>query len=396
MPARRLLPPARGTNEDHRCTLCCRCSVYLYQLPWTFSGLGNPSHEYLESVRFQQSITSRVRRGENATDLNEVWVLGGTISRQPGWTSPDAIVGVAALSAKSLWIISRSLDLQGRDHGSIEHWNGKKWIAFSPTWDSSVERLYAIAAVSSRNVWVVGGNPSPSGGPSLVEHWNGSRWTRIAVPSDPTSHLFGPPDLLTDVAASSANNVWVAGETGFGDGGDMAFFAHFDGSQWTSFSDFADGLEGAYYLDGNILGVAPISSNYVLAVGDDEGSHYQNYVWSKGWRAVESPLYTTAVAAVSKKNAWAVGDGIEHWNGKDWTALPAQTLPPKSTLEASRSAANDMCGRWANTRIRVVDFVFCIEHWNGVKWTNVPGPNCRQVGETSLAFRFFQTAMPGQ
>jgi hypothetical protein len=121
-------------------------------------------------------------------------------------------LGVAAVSAKNVWIIGQAQDKQGRERGSIQHWNGKKWTVYHPIRNGDNQQLYAITAVSAKNIWVVGGDSNYDSVDGLINHWNGTKWASVSLPAG--------PDFLSDVAGSSANNVWVAGEEVFGDGGD--------------------------------------------------------------------------------------------------------------------------------------------------------------------------------
>src|SRR5262249_4578151 len=102
--------------------------------------------------------------------------------------------GVAARSPSDAWAVG--------DTGSgllIIHWDGSAWrIVPSPAGSGS---LFAVAAVASNNVWVVGG----SGG-LLIEHWNGTQWSVLSapVPSD-------VPARLTSLSARSASDIWAVG-----------------------------------------------------------------------------------------------------------------------------------------------------------------------------------------
>jgi hypothetical protein len=81
-----------------------------------------------------------------------------------------------------------------------------------------------------------------------------------------------------------------------------------------------------------------------------------------------------SVAAVSKSDAWAVGSLIEHWNGREWSAVAgAQT--PKCSVYLNGVAARSASSAWA--------VGYCgttkshrpiIEHWNGHQWSVQPSP----------------------
>ena len=109
---------------------------------------------------------------------------------------------------------------------------------------------------------------------------------------------------------------------------------------------------------------------------------------SCAWRTVRSAdphpaLYDrfNSVAAVSHREAWAVGDYftgregglhgafVEHWNGRYWRLAHAP-IPPGATLESvSASGAGDV---WAVGMRRNLGQL--IEHWDGVRWRVLPTP----------------------
>jgi hypothetical protein len=106
------------------------------------------------------------------------------------------------------------------------------------------------------------------------------------------------------------------------------------------------------------------------------------------WRTVRSAdphpaLYDrfNSIAAVSPREAWAVGDYftgregglhgafIEHWNGRRWR-LARAPIPPGATLESvSASGAGDV---WAVGMRRNLGQL--IAHWDGVRWRVLRAP----------------------
>ena len=84
-----------------------------------------------------------------------------------------------------------------------------------------------------------------------------------------------------------------------------------------------------------------------------------------GWKVQPSPnpggsSNLLGVAATSRTNAWAVGNHIEHWNGKAWKA---QKSPGEHAVAATSST-----NAWATSGE-------VIEHWNGKAWNVQPSPN---------------------
>src|SRR6266480_4927512 len=107
------------------------------------------------------------------------------IASPNGSRQVNELHGVSALAENDVWAVGVSYNTE-RTLGStlIEHWNGSRWsVVTSPNPSSSVNKLNAVAAVSSTDVWAVGTAPTPAN-TVLILHWNGVAWT---VVSNPTS-----------------------------------------------------------------------------------------------------------------------------------------------------------------------------------------------------------------
>jgi len=141
----------------------------------------------------------------------------------PSLNANEALSGVAAISANDAWAVGTS---NFNTQTLIEHWNGSRWSVVKST-DSGGE-LRGITATSRNDIWAVGDAPTGAGGASqaLIEHWNGKQWRVVPSPQVTT------PSLLAAVAAVSAKDVWVVG----GEGGNNVFFQtlieHWNGSSW--------------------------------------------------------------------------------------------------------------------------------------------------------------------
>ena len=279
------------------------------------------------------------------------------------------LVGVAAVSARDVWTVGNS----------TEHWNGSSWTVYNPVRTESDQRLTAIAAISSKDVFVVGGDSYFSGeGRALLDRWNGVRWRKVYSPK--TSPLFSPKtDLLNAVSGSSAQDVWAAGGQPVSDGEDRAYALHWSGHRWVGTLPAV----GDIYPD-ELYGIAPISSNYVLAVGNNGYAARWN---GKQWTVVDSPIYASAITALSKDDAWAVGFGsagaVEHWNGMKWTTAP-MTLPTgwSPYLESvSAAGPDDVWGVGQMSRFNSAgQFVrerVLVAHWDGTQWTQGSSPSLR-------------------
>ena len=91
----------------------------------------------------------------------------------------------------------------------------------------------------------------------------------------------------------------------------------------------------------------------------------------------------SGIAAVSARDAWAVGEYfvgvdtktlIEHWNGKSWSVVKSPNAGPDNSLNSVYAvSASDAwaAGSYYNgTTGRTL-----IEHWNGKSWSVVKSPN---------------------
>ena len=119
----------------------------------------------------------------------------------------DSLASVAAVSAGDVWAAGDYFTDTGGGSQVLTlalHFNGKQWSQVASPSPDAHNNFLAITAVSSRDVWAVGG--SDSGAAALVEHWNGARW-RVAA--EPYRH--GGANFLYAVSAGAGPGVWAAG-----------------------------------------------------------------------------------------------------------------------------------------------------------------------------------------
>src|SRR5215472_4972187 len=144
---------------------------------------------------------------------------------------------------------------------------------------------------------------------------------------------------------------------------------------------------------GELFGVAATSARNAWAVGQDV-DHGKTIIlhWNgTAWKRVPSPtpkgggaLY--AVAATSASSAWAVGGSdnppgkteILHWNGTAWKRVPSPT--PKGGGALFGVAATSASSAWAvgcagNCFQGFGGIKTLILHWNGTAWKRVPSPS---------------------
>ena len=150
-------------------------------------------------------------------------------------------------------------------------------------------------------------------------------------------------------------------------------------------------------------GVSASSSSSAWAVGawSRTGTGYKTLIenWAGGqWHIQASPNpgndtnTLTSVAALSRSQAWAVGDYhvngqslktlVEHWNGRSWTVQHSPS-PVKGNNTLSSVAATSSSNVWAvgYTLSTTGEQKTLIEHWNGTSWTIQHSPS---PGSSSL------------
>ncbi len=291
---------------------------------------------------------------------------------------------VAAISATDVWAVG-----QASASTLAEHWNGTSWSVV-PTPNApgtgTQSALLGVAAVASNDVWAVGfsanGNTSPAYA-TLAEHWNGSAWSIVPTPS-PSGAAVGPS--LNAVAAISSSDVWaVGGEPSLPSYSDKAVLEHWNGTAW---SIVAAPAESQNWWSSSRFGVAAVASNNVWTVGDGDSFHWDGTSWS----VVSLLGAQTFVAASSSAadNVWAVGSNRYYdsgcvcyygpftlafrWNGTSW--VQTFSLSPTGYDTFQGTAALSSTNVWAvGTSGAPSATATLTEHWDGSSWSVVPSGN---------------------
>jgi hypothetical protein len=117
-----------------------------------------------------------------------------------------------------------------------------------------------------------------------------------------------------------------------------SFILHSDGAAWHAVPN--PGLPEY----GSLFGIAAVSARDAWAVGSGGRRALIEHWDGQRWQRVASPLtggrYSNlfAINAVSARNVWAVGGHvvgrssptlIEHWNGGNWRIVPSPSPPPR-------------------------------------------------------------------
>jgi hypothetical protein len=311
---------------------------------------------------------------------------GWKVVQSPNPGSPDGLGSVAAVSSNDVWAVGGSGSQSGSGQPIIEHWNGTQWSAVSsPSTGTIYSTLTGVAVVSANDVWAVGWEGVMGVPETLIEHWNGTQWSIVNSPNPAKTG-----NELYSVAAVSSNDVWATGfsETSTATGpGQPTLIEHWNGTQWSVVSSPSPGIQA------NVLaGVAAVSTNDVWATGFYAGS---NGIWQAltehwngtQWSVVSTPSpgsqinYLDSVTAISTNDVWAVGYAdkqtlTEHWNGTQWSVVQSTGPGPVSNSLLAVSAVSTS-NVWAVGYYQTKNFVShtLTEHWNGTKWSVVKSPS---------------------
>jgi hypothetical protein len=273
-----------------------------------------------------------------------------------GDNSVNGLYGVAVIAPNDVWAVGYAVSLSTPYQTVTLHWNGSAWqIVPSPNLSrpGSYNALNAVIAISSNDVWAVGGAPADLGvfGRALLMHWNGSTWTLFPEPPEVvnwyTTNRFG-------VAARASNDVWAGGE----------FSAwHWDGSAWSVPSGFsgqnllgASSNGGALWSAGTNPGTA---TQYGYIPASPNAQFFNGTTWQTT-SPVRDPGIDTAfysIKVLSPSNVWAVGRIgnfvlTERWDGSQWRRVEAANgnpNPPGDQAYGNRlySVNGTPTGLWA-------------------------------------------------
>ncbi len=327
--------------------------------------------------------TPAVSQVASAPDCDNDWVV--VPSPNPG-AAEHFINGIAAISSNDVWAVGGYYNV-GAHQTLIEHWNGTTWsVVSSPNPGIVANELQGVTAISASDVWAVGHQSDSSGFKTLIVHWNGSSWSAVTSPSP------GLESELNGVTATSASDVWAVGEY-FDGTNEHTLTLHWSGLTWVQQSSPDAGTSENY-----LYGVDAKSASDVWAVGNyDNGAgsvrepltlHWNGSSWtvvsSPGVGANENYLY--GVTAISSSDAWAVGDyndsagGVEqtltlHWNGSAWSVVTSPNVGREDNYlyGATAVSGSDMWAVGYYENVGVPQAL--ILHWNGSAWSAVSSPD---------------------
>ena len=231
--------------------------------------------------------------------------------------------------------------------------------------------------IGPSDAWAVGyGVSSNVPYETITEHWNGSSWQIVPSPNNATPGFY---NALNDVSAISSNDVWAVGgvPTGFGAIAGRSLLMHWDGASWQLLPEPPETLSwstdhalrrhcprlkrrlGRRQVRCLALGwlrlarragsgqnLADIDTNgtALWSVGTVPGGYVEGYysppvpiaeylngtTWSSTSPVVNDHTNGAgfnAVKVIASNNVWAVGRTgafalTEQWNGTAWTSRP--------------------------------------------------------------------------
>lgn len=258
----------------------------------------------------------------------------------------------------------------------IEHWNGTVWSIVPSPHPGNGNGLFGVTALSPESAWAVGSYVLARAGwaqRTLVLHWNGKAWKQVRSPN-PSEHNPGTSrhdDELAAVDAVSARNVWAVGSyfrrATNGRHSSQTLVLHWNGKRWKQAASPNPGKLG----HPNVLNdVAAASAAEIWAVGSYRGRVPLVEQRVNAWKAVPAPgpaavadeLELISVAPLSATDAWAAGwylddadletkNLVEHWDGTAWVVVPTpNSYPAGGLLGIAAVSPTDVwaVGSWGN------------------------------------------------
>jgi hypothetical protein len=256
----------------------------------------------------------------------------------------DRLVAIAASASDNVWAVGERLPDPRHVFPLLEHWDGRRWAnsAGAPLGERQAN-LTSVAALSSDDAWAVGNFESVGPVPPapLIEHWNGRSWS--LQPTHALTRLKGAlPQTLASVVALAPDDVWVSGH-GVRGSGPFDVFLHWNGASWKL-------IPGPHVISPRL------GSAWMQTLGTD----HRGRVWAVGgWVRGQSEAGVPA------------GGIVERWNGHQWEVDRRAAWRKPLTMVAP-VAPDDV---WAITggSFTIAGGGYGVDpvqvlHWNGRTW----------------------------
>jgi hypothetical protein len=303
-----------------------------------------------------------------------------------------------------VWAVGEYIDA-GIGHTLILHWDGSSWqrvaspdLVTNGTVDSTTNELNGVAVIGPGDAWAVGyGVSSNVPYQTITEHWNGSSWQLVPSPNNATPGFY---NALNDVSAISSNDVWAVGgvPTGLGAIAGRSLLMHWDGAAWQLLPEPPETLS---WSQTTRFAVTTRASNDVWAVGKFDAWHWDGSAWHDvpGSGQNLSDIDTNGTAL------WSVGTvpggyvegfyspplpNAQYLNGTTWSST--SPVVPDYTNGAGFNALKVIAPNnvWAVGRTGRFALT---EQWNGTAWAVVAAaqgnPNPSTGGNVLLGIAAF-------
>jgi hypothetical protein len=345
------------------------------------SAVGRPTIEKFLALSGMRSLMRFGRGGRFSLSAGLVLVLMSSLSL--GQTN-SILKGVAAITPSDAWAVGNTNTVDSR--GDIlaaplaEHWDGTKWTVIStPDPGGRCNTLSAVAALTSNDVWAVGGPYLQAGNcgsgsnfPAFIEHWDGTVWKIVPSPRPANKGLTG-------VAAIASNDVWAVGYSEPTSYDYYTLTEHWDGSQWKIVPSPNPQSQQTYFN-----AVAAVATNDVWAVGGymepiiDASAPFAEHWDGTTWIIVPVPDTSLALYGASSAGAseiWATGqiDFAVRWDGSHWDSSPIANTG--GGLPGVCALPNGQVWTVGYRAPRGGVISTLTELWDGKTWNLVPSPN---------------------
>lgn len=233
----------------------------------------------------------------------------------------EALNAVEAIAANNVWVAG---------DGDLHHWNGQTWETMRNPIGQPITQLASLpdgqlwaanqSTVMHRDgaTWEKVGGPNDLGGSDLavlapddiwattingVRHWDGRQWTYIQITELQTETNF------LHITALAPDKIWVVGYYGHAK---VAVGYVWDGKQWT-LGPYSGSADSAF------LSVSASAPDNVWVIGVYGYAMAQMFDGTH-WNEVDPPAYLFSdIKALAPDDVYAVGDGVVHWDGREWT-----------------------------------------------------------------------------
>jgi hypothetical protein len=245
------------------------------------------------------------------------------------------------------------------------------------------DALRSVSFAAAGKGWAVGSTGvslEGTGVDRLLLEWNGAQWRKVAIDAVANSN-----EDLRSVAAVSTTDAWaVGGQNPYGINDDLPVLLHYSGARWSP-------AKGAITI-GMLWSVAASAATNVWALGTGL-ERYDGNAWQLV--AFRDPaglnVRRAAVATTSPNDVWIAGTSfvrtyggagkamIEHWNGSSWQLA---SLPATGNDRLMGIATRSPSDVWA---VGSSDGAPLALHYDGATWKRVAAAPTNNGGFEAVA-----------